>query len=107
MRLLTMVCVLVLLGFTNCKPRTYLVETKDRRGGGQEFGNDYMDEELYDEEYGGEGIEGDDYGLPPPTEAPTPTPFIPDYVSSAYIGEPTLNPDELDPDFWPRPGHGK
>merc|ERR1711915_154671 len=47
-RLILVALVLVFLDFANSKPRTFLVETKDERGGRQEFGKDYMDEE---EEY--------------------------------------------------------
>jgi len=72
MRLCAVACLLVLLGSVNSKPRTYLVETKDgQRGGRQEFGSDYMDEDLNKEELYDEGAyEGDDYGLPPSSTEP-------------------------------------
>merc|ERR1711915_404665 len=111
-RLILVALVLVFLDFANSKPRTFLVETKDERGGRQEFGKDYMDEEEeYD--YGANededgANEGDDYGLPPVTRPPpsTTTQYWPEVVST-YIGPPTPDPDAKPADnsfLFDRPG---
>merc|ERR1711915_1005514 len=78
-----MVFFMVLIGYVNSKPASYLIETKDVRGGESEFGNDYMDEEGYNEEVFAE--EGEDYHNtePPPI---TTTQFVPDVVVSEKVG---------------------
>merc|ERR1711915_522219 len=111
MRLILMALVLVFLDFANSKPRTFLVETKDERGGRQEFGKDYMDEEEeYD--YGAnedeDGANEDEDGLPPVTRPPpsTTTQYWPEVVST-YIGPPTPDPDAKPADnsfLFDRPG---
>merc|ERR1711915_640037 len=82
-RLILVALVLVFLDFANSKPRTFLVETKDERGGKQEFGKDYMDEE---EEY--------DYGANEDEDGANEGEFVEDYKDEEEEYDYGTNEDE-------------
>merc|ERR1711915_282783 len=83
MRLVLVALCLVFLDFANSKPRTFLVETKDERGGQQEFGKDYMDEE---EEY--------DYGANEDEDGANEGEFVEDYKEEEEEYDYGTNEDE-------------